>query len=443
MALLDQLQRKNNSPWLPFLPILFFGIILLSKSDNRSYLKGQFNDWLTDEVEIIEDSYANMETYMYNQVELGSMDYNMTRIYQKEVAKHPEYESQLTLLANHLAKWYGGEFVVFKQRSSTNISAYGIGQHGMPNVDELPFFGECENLSPLGKAMCSEQQLQQFIYQHLQQPEGVEASSVSIELVVQANGQISEVVAIAGSAVDEKLKTAAIRVVQAMPKWKPAMKNGEAVPCKLYIPILLGEHISPIMNQEALHLELWTTENIESAPMTSWYQEREKLEELINLYSLVTFNQARHNYAVLFSRATRKSLQQAAGEDWREIQQWVEKITDDPSIQVNYVEDEQGRLIDVLIQVEEKAEPSYSDEDEIYAALLHIMDDYETGMSEQAESAIEQALGEQMWDFINRFPDHINMAQAALQHACNLKKVSTHTVSIRKEAAEVRVNLRR
>ena len=67
---------------------------------------------------------------------------------------------------------------------------------------------------------------------------GIRGKTV-LELQVEADGTISEV-SIQKSATYKSLDDEAIRLVRAMPKWLPALKNGQPVSMKTTLPIGFG-----------------------------------------------------------------------------------------------------------------------------------------------------------------------------------------------------------
>lgn len=77
-----------------------------------------------------------------------------------------------------------------------------------------------------------------FITKNLKYPEqavknGVQGK-VFVSFVVENDGSLTDVQVLRGigSGCDEE----AVRVVKAMPKWQPAMKDGKAVAMQFYIP---------------------------------------------------------------------------------------------------------------------------------------------------------------------------------------------------------------
>ncbi|MEM1327235.1 MAG: energy transducer TonB [Bacteroidota bacterium] len=444
MSIIDQLKRRQSSPLFPLIPFLFLFAVIFSKSQNREYLRGQIDSWLTDEVRDLTKAYQEMDEQIEAHLDIkGGLGYNFIHFYQEQVDRYPEHEMELTLMAGHLAKWYGGEMVRYNQQFGTKVSAYGIGDHIMPNVDQLPHFGECKTLSELGRVMCSEQQIHQFIFDHLVYPNVDIEEGITIEATVLPSGQLSDVAAIVSQDADASMKEAALRVVRSMPKWQPALRNGKPVACKIYLPIIINKNAKPDWFRQPLDTQKWVVDAVPPRGELSWQGHRDRLERLLEKYNTIDFNSGRHNYAVLFSRAVRAALKDADMSERLDILNLVTASTTEYGIPLNIMTNADQRFIDATLTVIESPEPSYADEDKIYVDLMEIMEDYEPEMSEAAELAIERSLGDLMWDFINRFPDHTEMAQAALQHACNLKKVSTHTVAIKKEAAEVRVNLKR
>ena len=84
-------------------------------------------------------------------------------------------------------------------------------------------------------------EMMKFIQNSLKYPEAAKAAGVEgkafVQFVVKADGSI-ENVEIMHSSGDASLDAEALRVVRAMPKWKPAMNKGEAVNVKFVLPIV-------------------------------------------------------------------------------------------------------------------------------------------------------------------------------------------------------------
>lgn len=82
------------------------------------------------------------------------------------------------------------------------------------------------------------QAMNDFIGKNLKYPEQATKNGVQgkvlVSFVVETDGSITDVKVIRGigSGCDEE----AVRVVKAMPKWQPAMKEGKAVAMQFYIP---------------------------------------------------------------------------------------------------------------------------------------------------------------------------------------------------------------
>ena len=58
---------------------------------------------------------------------------------------------------------------------------------------------------------------------------------VYVQFVIDKTGKVTDVVAVRG--VDKSLDKEAVRVIKAMPSWKPGIKDGEPVKVKYTIPI--------------------------------------------------------------------------------------------------------------------------------------------------------------------------------------------------------------
>ena len=84
-------------------------------------------------------------------------------------------------------------------------------------------------------------EMMKFIQYNLKYPESAKAAGTEgkafVQFVVKADGSI-ENVEIMHSSGDASLDAEALRVVKAMPKWRPAMNKGEAVNVKFVLPIV-------------------------------------------------------------------------------------------------------------------------------------------------------------------------------------------------------------
>lgn len=86
-------------------------------------------------------------------------------------------------------------------------------------------------------------ELNRYLKENLKYPADAREKShegtVFVDFVIDANGKVREVVAsdVVGEYIDESFKTESVRVVAAMPGWKPGLQNGRAVDASYSIPI--------------------------------------------------------------------------------------------------------------------------------------------------------------------------------------------------------------
>ena len=84
-------------------------------------------------------------------------------------------------------------------------------------------------------------EMMKYIQSNLKYPEAAKAAGAEgkafVQFVVKADGSISDV-QIMRSTGNESLDAEALRVVKAMPKWRPAMNKGKAVNVKFVLPIV-------------------------------------------------------------------------------------------------------------------------------------------------------------------------------------------------------------
>ena len=84
-------------------------------------------------------------------------------------------------------------------------------------------------------------EMMKYIQSNLKYPEAAKAAGAEgkafVQFVVKADGSISDV-QVMRSTGNESLDAEALRVVKAMPKWRPAMNKGKAVNVKFVLPIV-------------------------------------------------------------------------------------------------------------------------------------------------------------------------------------------------------------
>ena len=84
-------------------------------------------------------------------------------------------------------------------------------------------------------------EMMKYIQSNLKYPEAAKAAGAEgkafVQFVVKADGSISDV-QIMRSTGNESLDAEALRVVKAMPKWRPAMNKGKAVNVKFVLPVV-------------------------------------------------------------------------------------------------------------------------------------------------------------------------------------------------------------
>ncbi|MCB9297944.1 MAG: TonB family protein [Lewinellaceae bacterium] len=107
------------------------------------------------------------------------------------------------------------------------------------DVDRMPLFAGCEaEETEEAQGACTKKKLVEFMINNLKYPEAARAAKVEGNVLVQftiaKDGAVqgAEVLKGIGYGCDE----AALAVVQAMPDWTPAMKNGEPVALKMTLP---------------------------------------------------------------------------------------------------------------------------------------------------------------------------------------------------------------
>ena len=83
-----------------------------------------------------------------------------------------------------------------------------------------------------------EQALQKYFSENLKQPEIRKEQTVMTTFIVNETGVIQDVQVL--KARKKELNEEAVRVIQNMPAWTPAMQNGRAVAYKVELPVVFN-----------------------------------------------------------------------------------------------------------------------------------------------------------------------------------------------------------
>lgn len=90
------------------------------------------------------------------------------------------------------------------------------------------------------KMLCGKPAFDLFVQENLQYPEEAkekrESGTVYLKIVVNKKGKITEIEVLRG--VSPSLNAEAIRLIKSMPKWVPALNEGETVAASLVLPIV-------------------------------------------------------------------------------------------------------------------------------------------------------------------------------------------------------------
>ena len=79
--------------------------------------------------------------------------------------------------------------------------------------------------------------LKEYLSQNLHYPAGSQTGTVYVELLVKADGKIAQTRIQQGIDNCDDCSAEALRVVSAMPKWKPAIYAGKNVDSYVYLPV--------------------------------------------------------------------------------------------------------------------------------------------------------------------------------------------------------------
>ena len=106
-------------------------------------------------------------------------------------------------------------------------------------VDEMPSFGNCPNLTGKAAEDCSNTALLNYIFENITYPQqskeaGVEGTVVT-KFIIRADGFIDGIEIM--RSVNEEIDTEVKRVVRSMFDWQPGKKNGENVNVQFILPV--------------------------------------------------------------------------------------------------------------------------------------------------------------------------------------------------------------
>jgi len=106
-------------------------------------------------------------------------------------------------------------------------------------VDEMPRFGNCPNLTGKAAEDCSNKALLNYIFENITYPQpskeaGVEGTVIT-KFIIRADGFIDGIEIM--RSVNEEIDTEVKRVVRSMSDWQPGKKNGENVNVQFILPV--------------------------------------------------------------------------------------------------------------------------------------------------------------------------------------------------------------
>lgn len=105
------------------------------------------------------------------------------------------------------------------------------------NKDDSEVFNVVEHMPEYPGGM---KELMKFLSSTIKYPANAEKNKIEgrviVEFVVNKDGSLSDIKVVRG--VDPELDAEALRVINAMPKWKPGMNKGEPVRVKFTVPVM-------------------------------------------------------------------------------------------------------------------------------------------------------------------------------------------------------------
>ncbi len=106
-------------------------------------------------------------------------------------------------------------------------------------LSERPYLAYCENEDKRKQRFCTEKRLSNEIYTQLKYPKFAREHSIEgrvlSKFIVDKNGEIRDLKILRG--VNDDIKAECLRVLQKMPAWKAATRDGEAVSADFILPI--------------------------------------------------------------------------------------------------------------------------------------------------------------------------------------------------------------
>ena len=106
-------------------------------------------------------------------------------------------------------------------------------------VEDKPIFPGCENIPKSERYMCFQKGIMRHIKNNFKYPAIPKEMGISekifVQFVIDKSGNITKSTIVRGE--DKHLKKEAMRLVNSIPKLKPAKQRGKAVPCSFTVPI--------------------------------------------------------------------------------------------------------------------------------------------------------------------------------------------------------------
>jgi len=108
-----------------------------------------------------------------------------------------------------------------------------------PEVDEMPYFPGCDDKTLTEKRSCADNKMLQHIYTNIRYPKEAQKDDaegvVVVKFIVEKNGQLTN--AKIARSVHPKCDEEVLRLVNEMPNWIPAVKDGNKVAVEFNLPV--------------------------------------------------------------------------------------------------------------------------------------------------------------------------------------------------------------
>ncbi|MCB0547302.1 MAG: TonB family protein [Phaeodactylibacter sp.] len=222
-------------------PLIFGLIVALAAPENMDWKPQVFN---TLSASFDQAAFEGSLTAALSGERTSETLKHFGNLVKEAVEQYPEEEGAIKESAARLAAaysmklfWEGNTLAGLRFNPGPFAGISGPNQPG--DVDRMPVFAGCEAMeTEKAQEECTKQKLVEFMSSKLKYPEEAKAANaeglVVVQFTVAKDGSVQDakVVKSVGHGCDE----AALAVVNAMPDWTPAMKDGQPVSMQMSLP---------------------------------------------------------------------------------------------------------------------------------------------------------------------------------------------------------------